>query len=155
MNRSKDLKSLFRLHMINKRSYSSVSKYSSSSTHQYHNKSASVPSIGVLMRIYFYEWSNIYNSPRCFYSMEGFSNFLKSSCITLDKCLRDIIASLGTAYISCYENSKELCIRSSYTALKQGMEERKTENILKSMTTPKFAYELGGRWSEKEGTFFG
>lgn len=87
--------------------------------------------------------------------MEGFSNFLKSSCITLDKCLRDIISSLGTAYISCYENSKELCIRSSYTALKQGMEERKTENILKSMTTPKFAYELGGRWPEKEGTFFG
>lgn len=62
MNRSKDLKELFRLSL----NESSIKKRSSN------------------LRIYFYEWSNVCDLPRTFNNLEDFELFLKSCDIRLE-----------------------------------------------------------------------
>ena len=68
-------------------------------------------------RIYFYEWSNVCSVPRTFYELNFFITFLSSCNISLQLFEREIIENLGTVYISCYRNTKDLCIRGSYKAL--------------------------------------
>ena len=70
---------------------------------------------------YFYEWSDITGVPKRFYILGGLEDFLKSCGIYLKVYERDIISNCMRAYISCYNGTKDLCIRSSYKALSDAM----------------------------------
>lgn len=161
MNRSKDLRDLFRQSLINERKRPTTyhSPY-------YGNRLPSQYREGEIqfskeIRIYFYEWSDVSRQPRCFYQLEAFENFLKSSGIYIQLYQREIIKNLGTTYATCYTGTKNLNLRGSYKNLLNSMKEHEASKLLSNMTnkTPKVlqcaVYEPDGRWPQNDGTFFG
>lgn len=128
MNRSKDLKELFRLSL----NESSIKKSSSS------------------LRIYFYEWSNVCDLPRTFNNLEDFELFLKSCDIRLESYQREIINSSGVVYISCYTGVKLLSICDSWRSLYNSINGVKTPY-------PSFnvGFNVDGLGFKNNGTFFG
>lgn len=119
MNKSKDLKDLFKSHLENKKnSGSNVSSYRNGYSYPsaFINKGASI-------EIYFYEWSDVYRTPRYFGSLYYFNMFLKNSGIDLTDGGRSIIETLGKVYITCRKGEKRLIFRSSYDALVREMKE--------------------------------
>ena len=167
MNRSKDLRDLFRQSLINERkrptTYSSP-YYGGSYPSSVHR----IPSqyregeikFSKEVRIYFYEWSDVSRQPRCFYQLEAFENFLKSSGIYMQLYQREIIQNLGTVYVTCYTGTKNLNFRSSYKNLLDSIKEHDASKLLSNMTkTPKVLQsavcEPDGRWPQNDGTFFG
>lgn len=113
MNKSKDLKDLFKSHLENKKNRGS-NGYSYPST--FINKATPI-------EIYFYEWSDVYRTPRYFGSLYYFNMFLKNSGIDLTDGGRSIIETLGKVYITCRKGEKRLIFRSSYDALVREMKE--------------------------------
>jgi hypothetical protein len=169
MNRSKDLRDLFRQSLINERKQSTTTYRSPyyggsypSSVHripgQYHEGEIQ---FSKEIRIYFYEWSDVSRQPRCFYQLEAFENFLKSSGIYMQLYQREIIRNLGTVYVACYTGTKNLNFRASYNNLLESMKKHDASKLLSNMTnkTPKVlqsvAHEPEGRWPQNDGTFFG
>ena len=161
MNRSKDLRNLFRQSLINERKRPTTyhSPY-------YGNRPPSQYREGEIqfskeIRIYFYEWSDVSRQPRCFYQLEAFENFLKTSGIYMQLYQREIIKNLGTTYATCYTGTKNLNLRGSYKNLLNSMKEHEASKLLSNMTnkTPKVlqcaVYEPDGRWPQNDGTFFG
>ena len=161
MNRSKDLRDLFRQSLINERKRPTTYRspyYGNRPPSQYRESEIQ---FSKEIRIYFYEWSDINRQPRCFYQLEAFENFLKSSGIYMQLYQREIIKNLGTTYATCYTGTKNLNLRGSYKNLLDSMKEHEASKLLSNMTnkTPKalqcVVYEQDGRWPQNDGTFFG
>ena len=93
--------------------------------------------------IYFYEWSNLQNTPRKFFTVESFDNFLKSSGIYLTLWQKDVIVNLNWVYIACRKGSKELVIRQSWVKLDEEINGKVDINI--SNTSHQGVEEVG-RW---------
>ena len=169
MNRSKDLRELFRRSLINERERSSTTYRSPYYGGSYPSSIHRIPSqyregeiqFSKEVRIYFYEWSDVKRQPRCFYQLEAFENFLKSSGIYMQLYQREIIQNIGTVYATCYTGTKNLNLRGSYKNLLDSIKEHEASKLLSNMTnkTPKVlqcvAYEPDGRWPQNDGTFFG
>jgi len=162
MNRSKDLRNLFRQSLINERKRPTTTYrspyYGGSYPSQYREGEIQ---FSKEVRIYFYEWSDVSKQPRCFYNLEAFENFLKSSGIYMQLYQREIIQNLGTVYAACYTGTKNLNLRGSYKNLLDSMKEHEASKLLSNMSnkTPKIlqcvVYGPGGRWPQNDGTFFG
>jgi len=170
MNRSKDLRDLFRQSLINERKRPTTTTYHSpyycgsypSSVHR-------IPSryregeiqFNKEVNIYFYEWSDVSKKPRCFYQLEAFENFLKFSGIYMQFYQREIIQNLGTVYATCYTGTKNLNLRGSYKNLSDSMKEYEASMLLSNMgnKTPKVlqcvVHEQDRRLPQNDGTFFG
>jgi hypothetical protein len=159
MNRSKDLRDLFRQYLINKRKHPKInspyynSRYDGGVLDNIHripgqNKDNSV-------NIYFYEWSDLSKAPRAFYQLEAFENFLKSSGMFLEFYQKGIIKNLGTVYITCYTGTKNLNIRGSYKNLIDSLHEHDAKMLIPKIHQPNIIFEPDGRWPEDDGTFFG
>lgn len=71
--------------------------------------------------IYFYEWSDVTRTPKSFYSIEKFEEFLKSCEIYMQGFQREIISHMHNPYISCKKGEKELIIKSTYDSLKTAL----------------------------------
>jgi len=120
MNRSKDLRNLFRESLKNKRIR--PTDYRGTTT-QYTNGYGRVIEFGKPIKIYFYEWSDIYRVPVTFNDIKSFEDYLKRCGIYMQLYQRDIIINCGTAYATCYKGSKELNLRGSYGNLLDSMKE--------------------------------
>jgi len=169
MNRSKDLRNLFRQSLINERKRPTTTYRSPYYSGSYPSSVHRIPGqyregeiqFSKEVRIYFYEWSDVKRQPRCFYQLEAFENFLKSSGIYMQLYQREIIQNLGTVYATCYTGTKNLNLRGSFKNLLDSMKEYDASKLLLNITdkTPKVlqcvTYEPNGRWPQNDGTFFG
>ena len=72
--------------------------------------------------IYFYEWSDINRTPKSFYSIEKFEEFINRCSIYMQGYQREIIRNMRNPYITCKRGKRELVIKSNYQALKSAME---------------------------------
>lgn len=157
MNRSKDLKDLFRQSLINERKRPTTTYrspyYGGSYPRQYHEGEIQ---FSKEVCIYFYEWSDVSRQPRCFHQLEAFENFLKYSGIYMQLYQREIIQNLGTVYATCYTGAKNLNLRGSYKNLLDSMKEYEASKLLPKMANKApVVYESDGRWPQNDGTFFG
>ena len=154
MNRSKDLRDLFRQSLINERNrpkidyndyyrkrYGGVLDNAHRIPMQYANNS---------VRIYFYEWSNLNRAPRICYQLDAFDNFLKTSDIYMELYQKEIIKNSGTVFITCYTGTKNLNIRSTYKNLLDALREHDAKRLVPNIQQPKLEPRL-----ENDGTFFG
>jgi hypothetical protein len=166
MNRSKDLRDLFRQSLINERTHPSSSHNHSPYYNDYYRNRYGggvldnvhrIPGQNVdnVIRIYFYEWSDPSKAPRTFYQLDSFDTFLKTSGIYLELYQRDIIRNLGTVYITCYTGTKNLNIRGTYKNLLDSLNDYDQKRLIPNIQKPKMAFEPQGRWVENDGTFFG
>ena len=161
MNRSKDLRALFRQSLINERNrpkpnYVKRSPMYGSDTGfmggvhripgQYGNGE---------VRIYFYEWSDPTKAPRTFYQLDAFDNFLKTSGIFMEFYQKEIIKNLGTVYVTCYTGTKNLSIRGTYGNLLDSLHDYDAKRLVTNIQKPNFVLEPTGRWPEFDGSFFG
>lgn len=158
MNRSKDLRDLFRQSLINERkrpktSYTHSPYYNGGVLGNAHRIPVQYADNSV--RIYFYEWSDLTKVPRTFYQLDAFDNFLKTSGICMEFYQKDIIKNLGTVYITCYTGTKNLNIRSSYKNLLDALHEHDAKMLVPNIQQPKLVFEPQNQWSESDGTFFG
>jgi hypothetical protein len=154
MNRSKDLRNLFRQSLINERKRPKINFYNCGVFGNVH----SIPSqYGCnSIRVFFYEWSDPKKAPRIFYQLDAFDNFLKSSGIYLEFFQKDIIKNLGTVYVTCFTGTKTLNIRGSYKSMLDALAEHDKKRLVSSIQKPHLIFESSqGRWPENDGTFFG
>lgn len=163
MNRSKELRKLFRESL--KRKSSSFVSYGSSGyisrDSSYYQKEIEFPRN---ISIYFYEWSNIKSSPRCFYNIDIFEKFLKDCGIKMELYHRDIIKNVGKVYASCLTGTTTLVIRGSYKNLSDCMNEHDRKHLLNGISSscnrsiimaPKLILEDKNTRFDSDGTFFG
>lgn len=165
MNRSKDLRALFRQSLINERTrpktyggYSGSNPMYMGGVHRIPGQYENEVKFGKEIKIYFYEWSDVTQNPRCFYQLDSFENFLKTSGIFMELYQREIITNLGRVYATCYKGTKNLNIRASYKNLLDSMHEYDTKKLASSVSkvqSPKLVFEPQNRWPENDGTFFG
>ena len=120
MNRSKDLKDLFRKSLKRKATEVTVYRASDYRKHGTYEKEID---FGNKIRIYFYEWSDINRVPRTFDDMVSLEDYLRACGIFLHLYQRDIINNCGTVYMTCYKGTKELNVRGSYGKLMESMKE--------------------------------
>lgn len=166
MNRSKDLRALFRQSLINERNRPRTDYTRSPYYNDYYRNRYGD---GVLdnvhripgqygngeVRIYFYEWSDPTKVPRTFYQLDAFDNFLKASGIYMELYQKDIIRNLGTVYITCYTGTKNLSIRGTYGNLLESLNEHDQKRLIPKIQKPNLVFEPSGRWPECDGSFFG
>lgn len=150
MNRSKDLRKLFRESLINARKHRETPMYNGNANGGYNFVNYLN---GENVRIYFYEWSDLNKAPRVFYQMKYFESFLTMCGIKLELFQKDIIRNLGTAYITCHSGTKNLSIRYSYKSLRDSLTESDTKSLVPKASG--FGKEVDGRWPQNDGTFFG
>ena len=163
MNRSKDLRALFRQSLINERNRPKPNYVKRSPMYGGYQGSNFVGGVHRIpsqygddsVQIYFYEWSDPTKPPRKFYQLDSFDNFLKSSGIYMEFYQREIIKNLGTVYITCYTGTKNLNIRSSYKNLLDALHEHDAKRLMPKIQQPSLVIEPKGRWPEFDGTFFG
>jgi len=166
MNRSKDLRDLFRQSLINERKRPTTTYRSPYYGGSYPSSVHRIPGqyregeiqFSKEVRIYFYEWSDVNRQPRCFYQLEAFENFLKSSGIYLQLYQREIIQNLGTVYAACYTGTKNLNLRGSYKNLLDSMKEHEASKLLSNIAankTPKILQCMVYDLPQNDGTFFG
>ena len=84
--------------------------------------------------IYFYEWSDVTRTPRSFYSLEKFEDFLESCNIYLVGYQREILKNMRNPYVACKRGTKELIIKVTYEALKGALN---AESSFNPMAMPK------------------
>lgn len=113
-----DLKRLFKDSLINKSNNVIIIRDNRNINDGSHCNEIVFPSS---VRIYFYEWSDIYRVPRTFDDMSSFEDYLKACGLYLQIYQRDIICNCGTAFVCCYKGSKELNVRGSYAKLQDSM----------------------------------
>jgi hypothetical protein len=161
MNKSKELRDLFRQSLINERirpKDNYVKNYPiyvnetnfTGGVHripsQYNDDS---------IRIYFYEWSDLNKAPRIFYQLDAFDNFLKSSGIYMEFYEREIIKNLETVYITCYTGTRNLSIRSTYKSLLDSLHEYEASKLVCKKDICKIILAPQGRQGKVDGSFFG
>lgn len=159
VNRSKDLRRLFRESLKNHHSNVNVVDYRGGYNNPYLSSHRDMV-FDKTLRIYFYEWSNVCQCPRTFYTVDAFENFLRISNITIAYYQKEILKNLGSSFVSCYKGSNELCIRGSYKGLGDALKNRLEEygeggKDKQVISCPKLQFEPNNRWEENEGTFFG
>ena len=152
MNRSKDLRLLFRESLVNARKCAAKC-YSPSSN--FVGGVHRIPNQYNDIRIYFYEWSDVSRTPRVFYQLDIFDNFLMSSGIYMALYQKDIIRNLGSVYVTCYTGTKTLSIRSSYSSLCDALHEHDGKHLLPSIHRPNIVYEPNSRYPEASDMYFG
>ncbi len=120
MNRSKDLRDLFRQSLIRKRTEVGcrVSPMYNASTFKSHIANARS---GNGIMVYFYEWSDIHRVPKIFRDMKELECFLRASGIYMELYQKEIVANLATVYMTCYKGTNNLNVRSTYAALVDSM----------------------------------
>lgn len=104
--------------------------------------------------IYFYEWSNVSNPPRKFFTIDMFDRFLKESGIYMTLYEKDIIKKLKWSYITCKKGKREIIIRDSWQSLNNALnlheqlaEEEKMHSIGFTASQPSSeSLEPSGRW---------
>jgi hypothetical protein len=114
--------------------------------------------------IYFYEWSDATRTPKSFYSLEKFEEFLNKSGIYLKSYQREIIKCMHNPYIACKKGERDLIIKKSYEMLKnelclsfpkptpptpatyRGSEDREPYSV--AITRPPMVFEQGGRYPD-------
>ena len=156
MNRSKDLRDLFRQSLINERNRPKID-YNDYYRKRYGGVLDNIHKIPMQyannsVRIYFYEWSNLNQAPRIFYQLDAFDNFLKTSDIYMELYQKEIIKNLGTVFITCYTGTKNLNIRSTYKNLLDALREHDAKRLVPNIQQPKLVPEPR---LENDGTFFG
>lgn len=72
--------------------------------------------------IYFYEWSDINRTPKAYYTLRAFENFLVSSQIYLASYQKELIRNIHNPYITCRKDGKDLIIKCNYESLKHALE---------------------------------
>lgn len=124
--------------------------------------------------IYFYEWSDATRSPKTFYSLRAFENFLNANQIFMASYQKELIKHLHNPYVSCKVDGKDLHIKANWEALKQALEKERKEipspkgsedkepyavaiTRTPPIQMPQMVYETEGRWPESEriGDWFG
>lgn len=132
MNRSKDLRDLFRKSLARKRTeVRTPPMYNTRPNFMNHLKDGKI-------KVYFYEWSDIYRVPRTFTDMEELERFLKASSIYMELYQKEIVNNLDTVYMTCYKGTKNLNVRATYAALMDSMntKEPKPSTDRKRDSTP-------------------
>ena len=76
--------------------------------------------------IYFYEWSDISRTPKSYYTLKAFENFLASSKIYIASYEKELIKHIHYCYIACSKDGKKLLIKCSYESLKRTLESEKS-----------------------------
>ena len=162
MNRSKDLRALFRQSLINKRKCPKT-EYTFSPCYSNRYGGGVLGNVHRIpsqygdgdVRIYFYEWSDPTKAPRIFYQLNSFDNFLKTSGIFMECYQKDIIRNLGTVYVTCYTGTKNLNIRGTYGNLLDSLHEHDAKRLVPKIQQPSLVLEPKGRLPKFDGTFFG
>ena len=113
VNLSKDLKKLFHASLNKPQISRPRVEYGSYQPKLFNNEFTGV--------IYFYEWSDISRTPRSFYSIEKFEEFINVCEIYLHGYQREIIRNMRNPYVTCKKGEKELIIKSNYNALVSAM----------------------------------
>lgn len=75
--------------------------------------------------IYFYEWSNINNIPKTFQSVAAFAEWAKENSVNISDYSLECLKKNVCSYVSCYNGSSYVFIRSNYNALKKEIEYEK------------------------------
>ena len=118
MNRSKDLRKLFKTYMARKEEESRkpVNNYHNERQEYYNNTfQANKTFHGV---IFFYEWSDVTRQPIRYFSVPLFEKFLTESNLALEPWQKDVLLCLQQAFITCKPGTRELLVRSTYDGLK-------------------------------------
>ena len=129
MNRSKDLRKLFKAYMVRKEEESNRPvTYHYGRSQQYYNETFREKETfhGV---IFFYEWSDITRQPVRYFSISLFEKFLAESGLELESWQRDVMLNLQEVYITCKPGEKELIVRGSYEALKISIVRQPSEQL--------------------------
>lgn len=178
MNKKKELRELFHAYIDRKAKESRssyVNPYYSNNNYNYNNNSylSNVSRENFSGTIYFYEWSNIFQEPRKYFTIDAFERFLNLSGIRLSLYEKDIIKNMKWCYITCRKGCKDLVIRSSYGSLYGVIEGKeyndgtiKDEKTVKDEKTNKEPYQvaitrpstpkiLSQKVFEPEGRWFG
>ena len=107
--------------------------------------------------IHFYEWSNMNNIPKLFYTLDAFDIFLEKSNLKLLGWQREIIKHCNVSYVCCKKGSKDLEVRPTYDALRKVIDEGDVSlapSISQPISRPKMVFdgngefEPEGRWGE-------
>jgi hypothetical protein len=156
MNKSKELRELFRLSQCNKldNKTSSITFYNtsktspmySSSIDRVHGTYEKEIAFGEYIKIFFYEWSDVSVVPKTFQSLVSFEGFLRSSGIPYSSGHIESIKNLGTVFCSCYRGTRTLVIRSTYHNLYDAM---------RLYNDSKSTFEASNTSFNNDGTFFG
>lgn len=105
--------------------------------------------------IYFYEWSDVSRTPKSFYSLEKFEDFLESCNIYLVGYQREILKNMRNPYVACKRGTKELIIKVTYEALKGALNAESSFNPMAmpqkepyqvAVTRPPMRFELENRY---------
>ena len=111
--------------------------------------------------IYFYEWSDANRTPKSFYTLDKFEEFLNKSGIYLKSYQREIIKCMHNPYVACKKGERDLIIKKSYEMLKNelciptpvspstyrgGSEDREPYNV--AITRPPMVFEPDSRYPE-------
>lgn len=129
-NLSKDLKSIFNKYLERKENERLHPRVEHESYFQPTLFSGGGEFKGV---IYFYEWSDVSRTPKSFYSLEKFEDFLESCNICLVGYQREILKNMHNPYVACKRGTKELIIKVTYEALKGALN---AENSFNPMAMP-------------------
>ena len=136
MNRSKDLRKLFKAYMVRKEEESNRPvTYRYGRSQQYYNETfrGTETFHGV---IFFYEWSDITRQPVRYFSLALFEKFLTESELALEAWQKDVMLNLQEVYITCKPGSKELIVRGSYEALKISIVRQPNQQLTIPFTPP-------------------
>ena len=127
-NLSKDLKKLFYAHLENKNKPKfNIGGYVPPTTPVTHRPPYQ-PSLfdnsnGVIGCIYFYEWSDVTRTPKTYYTLKAFENFLNDCQIYLASWQREVLSHMHHPYVACKRGEKDIIIKNSYIALRDAIEE--------------------------------
>lgn len=153
-NLSKDLKKLFYAHLENaKKPKYNVGGYVPPTTPVTHRPPYQ-PSLfdnsnGAIGCIYFYEWSDVTRTPKTYYTLKAFENFLNDCQIYLASWQREVLSHMRHPYVACKKGEKNIIIKNSYIALRDAIEEgdeKKDKNPF--IQTPSTVSSTGQRGSE-------
>lgn len=104
--------------------------------------------------IYFYEWSDISRTPKTFYTLKKFEEFLSESQIFIMGYQREIIKNMRNPYITCRKGTKELIIKPSHELLKSSMNGETFNNFMskgsESNIRRPMVFEPNGRYPDED-----
>jgi hypothetical protein len=103
--------------------------------------------------IYFYEWSNVTATPRTFYTLKAFKDFMDRSNIYVPSYQWEIIRNIHNPYVACKKNCKELIIKFNWDELKNSLEEGssdKANSFRSSSNSSHVSKPMDGEHEEQE-----
>ena len=103
--------------------------------------------------IYFYEWSNVTATPRTFYTLKAFKDFMDRSNIYVPSYQWEIIRNIHNPYVACKKNCKELIIKFNWDELKNSLEEGssdKANSFRSSSNSSHVSKSMDGEHEEQE-----